>query len=130
MSQIEYTADTSMMEPALRRENYLRWRQRLADRQEELRSLGEDPEPTANPEWSPDSLFRTDDATTAPAEVVSSDAAASDLAPVTAISPGLDDGWDRSEVAALLRQFRASAGSPRAASRAVGEAGRPTRPPV
>ena len=43
-----------------RAESYRLWRQRLAERQEELRvPLDEDSGPTVNPEWSPEALFAT-----------------------------------------------------------------------
>jgi hypothetical protein len=138
MSQLEYTSNTSRTEPGSRKEDYLRWRQRLADTQADLRHLGEDDqEPAVSSEWSPDALFKTGGPSTAPVDV-----APADVAPVTGgavptstgpeqcvpmrdveHSPTSDAGWDRTEVEALLRQFRAVAGSPRTASRADGAEG-------
>jgi hypothetical protein len=127
MTQLEYTSDTSTTDPTARRESYLQWRKRLADEQEDLRSYGEpDPEPRVSSEWSPEALF-------APAErPAAAEVAPADLAPAVIASgepladaapaPALDAPWDRSEVEALLRQFRASVGSPRAVSRAVSDA--------
>src|SRR5690349_16281062 len=62
MPQVERTPETSPPRLGARRDNYLRWRQRLAAKQEALRQSGEDvTEPSANLMWSPDALFRADD---------------------------------------------------------------------
>ncbi len=130
MSQLEYTSDTRQTEPGARREDYLRWRQRLAERQEDFRNFGEhDTEPTVSSEWSPEALFKTDGGSAAPVDVAPVDMAPVDVAPVdvapadvapaTTQSPTSDAAWDRAEVEALLRQSRAAVGSPRTASRGV-----------
>src|SRR4029078_2292682 len=101
-------------------ESYQQWRRRLADRQDDLRHLGEpETEPALSSEWAPEALVITGGGSSAADDgsvdltVPSEESAPAEpelLGPIVAAGsdPVTDDGWDRSEVDALLRQFRAT----------------------
>ena len=184
MNQLEHPPTAAETESGSRRQDYVEWRQRLADKQEELRNLDEpDLGPVLDPRWSPEALFTAGDVapepdlelgpaegptaelppgTLVPAAVVTARApvssgaeaapnvakaprapvapkraprptptAAVAPAPATAdpaegatVAPTTDAAWPRGEVRALLRIFRANAGSPRTTAPPVHPASR------
>jgi len=128
----------SPSEPGSRRDDYVQWRRRLADKQDELRSVGEPaPARVLDPQWSPEALFQPHVESAPPAEGDRADdapevAVAPHAAEVPAEQPttsGTPDRIDlvagathpprvepaekRRELEGLLRRFRATARSPR-----------------
>ena len=59
VNSFEQPSRPSRSDPATRRADYVLWRRRIADKQEEVRSYGEPaPEHVVDPRWSADALFR------------------------------------------------------------------------